>query len=86
MVNVAADYLIWSNEYGKWWAPNSMGYVDDVWDAGRYTRDRALLICASAPRRWRRLGGWLPDNPPPELPVRVVDAYVVFRAASTEKA
>lgn len=41
-------YLIWSEEHGSWWGPNSHGYTRSMAKAGRYTRQRAEAICRNA--------------------------------------
>jgi hypothetical protein len=41
-------YVIWSIEHGRWWAPNSLGYVASLRGAGRYTRAEAERIVRSA--------------------------------------
>lgn len=38
-------WLIWSNEHGAWWAPNSRGYTTLLEAAGRYTKEQADVIC-----------------------------------------
>ena len=42
------EYLIWSEEHGAWWAPYERGYTRSMKAAGRYSRERALAIAASA--------------------------------------
>lgn len=41
-------YLIWSEEHGAWWGPNSHGYTRSMIKAGRYPRQIAEAISASA--------------------------------------
>ena len=41
-------YLIWSEEHGAWWNPNSAGYTMTMKRAGRYTRSEAHKIADSA--------------------------------------
>jgi hypothetical protein len=41
-------YLIWSNEYGRWWHSGGLGYERSLSKAGRYTRQAALDICTKA--------------------------------------
>ena len=60
-------YLIWSNEHGAWWRPNSAGYTTFLESAGRYPRDRAIEIAA------RARDGWRPGTPPPEIAVAEAD-------------
>lgn len=60
-------YLIWSNEHGAWWRPNSCGYTGDMWEAGRYTKEKATDVCQKAANGWR--DGTLPPEvtvPAPE--------------------
>ena len=42
------EYLIWSHEHSRWWAPGGRGYVRELSRAGRFTRDRAIAICGNA--------------------------------------
>lgn len=37
-------YLIWSNEYGKWWRPRHCGYTALIEEAGRYTLEEARQL------------------------------------------
>ncbi len=48
MTNDDQDYLIWSNQHGRWWGPNSLGYTTIISEAGRYARRSAEVICANA--------------------------------------
>jgi hypothetical protein len=65
---VSDRYLIWSHEHAGWWAHDRRGYTDTLLLAGRYSREEALDICASAiPGTADRTGAL------PELPVREVD-------------
>jgi hypothetical protein len=41
-------YVIWSYEHGAWWGPARCGYTVQLADAGRYSRDEAERIVASA--------------------------------------
>jgi hypothetical protein len=41
-------YLIWSNEHGRWWAPDRRGYTAIIGEAGRYSEAEAREICARA--------------------------------------
>lgn len=43
-----ANWLIWSNEHGSWWAPNESGYTLKLSEAGRYSFKRAIEICRDA--------------------------------------
>lgn len=67
------DYLIWSNEHNSWWAPNRLGYIQNIMLAGLYTRQEAMEIVKDA-----TLGEW-PSKPPSELPIRVSDLPLVAR-------
>jgi hypothetical protein len=61
-------YLVWSHEHRGWWRPRCIGYTPRVSEAGRYTRDGALTICANAiPDTAQRIGAL------PEIPVRLAD-------------
>jgi hypothetical protein len=60
-------YLIWSHEHAAWWRPGSVGYTEQLAEAGRYSRDDALTICRKAPGWAKRLGAL------PELPIRLAD-------------
>ena len=75
---MADNYLVWSHEHGMWWRANRHGYSRSVSDAGRYSRDEAIKICALA-----RNGIGDLDTPPPEIPVRVedlIECEIVFLA------
>ena len=61
------QYLVWSNEHRRWWAPGHVGYVQRVGEAGRYTRDQALAICRNALGTAGGMGIFA------ELPVRLRD-------------
>lgn len=66
-------YLIWSHEHYAWWGPQGDGYTRELEEAGRYQRERALLICANAiPGTMQRLGTF------PEIPVREADVLEVL--------
>lgn len=75
----AADlYLVWSHDHSRWWGPNERGYVRRLSEAGRYSRDAALRVCANAiPGDAARHGALQ------ELPVRLTDVLTMqaaFRA------
>lgn len=57
-------WLVWSNQHGAWWAPNSCGYRLNVAEAGRYTLTEAI-----AKTRLRSVVGVPPELvvPSPEL-------------------
>jgi hypothetical protein len=40
--------LIWSNEHGRWWAPDGVGYTSVIQAAGRYTLTAAAAIVERA--------------------------------------
>lgn len=52
-------WLIWSNEHNGWWRANRQGYCHFRKDAGKYTYEQALEICANANygHGRRRIGG-----------------------------
>lgn len=60
-------YLVWSNQHRRWWGPGARGYMANSRDAGRYTREQALRICADAMPQRRG------DEPLYEIPVRLAD-------------
>lgn len=65
-------YLIWSHEHAAWWGPASNGYTRAVTQAGRYTYDDAMDICAAAlPGTANRMRAF------PELPVREAEAMLL---------
>lgn len=53
------QWLVWSNEHGKWWGPNGGGYTTKRSMAGRYTLEKAADICS-------RANSGLKDNQPPD--------------------
>jgi hypothetical protein len=59
-------YLIWSNEHRAWWGPGRAGYERRVEDAGSYSREEALDICADAIPGTSLELGMLPEIPVPE--------------------
>ncbi len=75
-----ADYLIWSNTHRGWWRENRCGYTTKLAEAGFYTREEALSICADAH------GGWRLDEPPPDVMVLGVDAHEVLATALFKRA
>ena len=70
------DYLIWSTVHQAWWREKSAGYTTEISEAGRYTNDKALSICASA------RDGWLSHRIPTEIPVREFDVKLVEKRHS----
>ncbi len=66
--NAPPPYLIWSNEHRLWWRHDSCGYTSNVNDAGWYSREEAIRICATARDGWRN------GFPPPEIPISLADA------------
>ena len=76
------EYLIWSHEHGMWWRAEQRGYSMSVKDAGRYSRDEAIKICALA-----RDGIGDLSTPPTEIPVRVddlIECGIVFSKAGPQ--
>lgn len=64
-------WLVWSNEHGAFWRPDSMGYTSDIKQAGRYTQGQARRCCDS--------GKLDPDGKPEEvmmLAPEAVDAAI----------
>jgi hypothetical protein len=58
-------YLIWSNDAGAWWGPGGHGYrANDLWHAGRFTREDAIARCS--------IRTWPSANPKPALPPEVM--------------
>jgi hypothetical protein len=45
-----AEWLIWSDEHGAWWAPDKAGYTRELELAGRYSLEEATEICENANR------------------------------------
>ena len=41
-------YVIWSLQAAAWWGPEAHGYVSHLKDAGRFSRDVAIRLCAGA--------------------------------------
>jgi hypothetical protein len=42
------EFLIWSFEHDAWWRPEELGYTKKIDEAGTYSWERALEICAYA--------------------------------------
>lgn len=42
------EYLIWSEEHGRWWNPGHAGYTNQVAHAGRYSKEEADRIVQGA--------------------------------------
>ena len=75
---VSEAYLIWSHEHGAWWGPGRNGYVLQLCQAGRYSRQAAMEICTRAmPGTSTRIGAL------PELPVRLADVEALTAAYKT---
>jgi len=69
---VSDQYLIWSHEHGAWWGPARQGYQVRLSEAGRYSHEEALRICAEAiPGDAARAGALQ------ELPVREADVLAM---------
>lgn len=71
------QYLVWSHEHGAWWRPNRAGYTVHLEDAGLYSRDEAISICAES-----RDGWGMRQDVPSEIPVRGGDAAACRLMAS----
>jgi hypothetical protein len=72
------NYLVWSNEHNAWWRHNRQGYTPHLGNAGRYTREEAITICALS------RDGWDGKRVPSEIPVSEEDiraCIVAFDAA-----
>lgn len=42
------QFLIWSNQHGRWWRPDERGYTPFIEEAGPYSRPDAERIVAKA--------------------------------------
>lgn len=42
------EFLIWSEEHGRWWGPGECGYTSSIREAGRYYAHAAERICQAA--------------------------------------
>lgn len=74
------EYLVWSNEHGAWWRPNSHGYTTYAKAAGVYSFAEALSIS------WQARDGWAKDGvSPSELMVPLEGIPEQFRPARTHK-
>lgn len=58
-------YLVWSNERNAWWRAKRAGYTTQLTQAGRYSRDEAIDICAFSRDGYSR---WMI---PTEIPLRL---------------
>lgn len=67
-------YLIWSHEHGRWWMRGGSGYTQRFSDAGLYSRESALDICANALMGARGV--------PNEVPVRFEDMQELARRSA----
>lgn len=77
-------WLIWSHEHSAWWKPAGRGYCTSVSEAGRYSFDEALKICAEANHRgWPKTDG--AENNPQEVIVPSPE-WIRARAAALAKA
>lgn len=76
------DYLVWSHEHNGWWRAGGAGYTRNPHEAGRYSRDKALRICANAAfgSDYMR-GGVAHGGSFNELPVRVEDVRFFMQRA-----
>lgn len=71
-------WLVYSNEHGAWWRPNSAGYTKHVESAGRYSKAEADYICRDASRGPKRFE----EDPPHEVAVIAPEAYGHFTRAA----
>lgn len=71
-------YLVWSNEHGAWWRPNSQGYTKRVVNAGRYSREEAINIARDAHDGWRE------GSAPPEIAVAERDVLEMMPREPTQ--
>lgn len=42
------EFLIWSEEHGRWWKASRWGYTSQIREAGRYSEGEAASIVNSA--------------------------------------
>lgn len=42
------QYLVWSEEHGRWWRPAAQGYTSSIAEAGIYSKQQADMICRDA--------------------------------------
>jgi hypothetical protein len=77
-MTMADEYLIWSHEHGRWWGPGGRGYVRQLSQAGRFSRDNALTHCAHAIP-----GTAVRKQALPDLPVRLDDMLEIQQAYKT---
>lgn len=70
---MSEKYLIWSNYHSAWWGPEERGYTSFFEEAGRYERQDAITISASA------RGGW--NYKITEIPISESDAVELFKKA-----
>lgn len=61
------DYLVWSNLHNAWWRAGSAGYTVNPKQAGRWTREKAIDICANC------RDGYSTHMIPSEIPLRLAD-------------
>jgi hypothetical protein len=71
MAMASGEYLIWSNEHGAWWRSGSQGYTTSLQQAGRYSREDAIVKCCGHGRGKDKGGA------PYEIPVRAADMELV---------
>lgn len=58
-------YLVWSNMHNAFWRPDQAGYTSQLAQAGRYSRERAIGICAGC------RDGYDSKMVPTEIPLRL---------------
>ena len=69
----AARYVIFGHEHQAFWGPGRSGYVQDLAQAGRYSRADGIDICRNAIPGQSKAG-----MVPPEMPIAVADLVADF--------
>jgi len=73
----ARIWLVWSNEHGAWWRPNTWGYTYQISEAGRYTEAEAIRHSQSRPAT--------PTAPCPEVMLLAPEAQMARLDAMTDR-
>jgi hypothetical protein len=77
-VDISKTYLVWSNEHRVWWGIGQWGFVQDLDEAHRYSRDEAVEVClGTMPARH--------DQPLNDVPVRLEDIELLLRRFAEAK-